>query len=242
MVRGASDYGAYAAKSNISPISDMGELAQRLGAVQSIDRRGDVLWFDDFEHGIEKWTGAGSGTGNMRDWVANEAEHGGFSYGHTCGSTSPYQSQQEYYLPYPTPGELGLEVSLKLNTNITEFRAYMTAYDGAAFIRLGVKYNVATATFSYIVAGGSFVDLSPTKVLLAAYLSFSKLKIVGDIAAGEYMRIIVNDKQWDLPTIAGYSGAIALEPHVNIWIYFIGTSGHNPKAYVDSVIVTQNEP
>ena len=39
-----------------SIITDMGELAARLGAPNVFDRLGSIVWYDDFQYGLSRWT------------------------------------------------------------------------------------------------------------------------------------------------------------------------------------------
>ena len=57
------------------PVSNA-ELAARLGSPDTFDRRGDVLWMDDFESGL-KWRTSLLGTGSLIDLTATMAASGG---------------------------------------------------------------------------------------------------------------------------------------------------------------------
>ena len=79
MAHGARDFGIYAPKETIVTIEDLGELAVRLGSPVNYDRKGDVVWVDGFEDGIDKWDidltlGRGSFT-----WESAHSRDGGFS-------------------------------------------------------------------------------------------------------------------------------------------------------------------
>ncbi|GAG01299.1 unnamed protein product, partial [marine sediment metagenome] len=45
------------------PLSDIGELAVRLGSLCSYDRRGEVIFIDDFGHGVNGYVLSHVGTG-----------------------------------------------------------------------------------------------------------------------------------------------------------------------------------
>ena len=61
MPRGQPDFGMYAAESVVAGLSDMAELAVRLGSISIFDRRGKVIDFDDFEGVLLKWRAVGAG-------------------------------------------------------------------------------------------------------------------------------------------------------------------------------------
>ena len=55
MPRGQADFGQYAVKEVSASISDMGEVAARLGSIDIYDKRGDVVFFDNFEGAFLRW-------------------------------------------------------------------------------------------------------------------------------------------------------------------------------------------
>ncbi|GAH83946.1 unnamed protein product, partial [marine sediment metagenome] len=55
MPRGQPDFGMYASASTIGSVSDLAELAVRLGSINIFDRRGKVIDFDDFEDVRKGW-------------------------------------------------------------------------------------------------------------------------------------------------------------------------------------------
>ena len=61
------DYGRLSAQATVFPVTDLGELAARLGSIVSHDRRGDVIWLDGFEDGLDKWQPTTSGSGAAVD-------------------------------------------------------------------------------------------------------------------------------------------------------------------------------
>jgi len=52
MPRGHPDYGQAGPTSLIATVPDLGELAARLGSNNTWDRRGFILWYDDFEASV----------------------------------------------------------------------------------------------------------------------------------------------------------------------------------------------
>ncbi|GAI49683.1 unnamed protein product, partial [marine sediment metagenome] len=66
MSRGQPDYGSSAVKEVAGTLADMGELAARLSSIVEYDRRGDVVYLDDFEEPVLKWSPLAAGAGYIR--------------------------------------------------------------------------------------------------------------------------------------------------------------------------------
>ena len=65
MTRGQPDFGLYAPKNTLSSMADLGELAIRLGAISSVDRKGSAIALDDFESPLLKWVTAATSGGSV---------------------------------------------------------------------------------------------------------------------------------------------------------------------------------
>ncbi|GAI56753.1 unnamed protein product, partial [marine sediment metagenome] len=79
MAHGQPDFGMYQIAKTIYRLADMGELAVRLGSIVTHDRRGDVIWMDNFDSGIAKWYQFASDDDGLVEWSAERSRSGGFS-------------------------------------------------------------------------------------------------------------------------------------------------------------------
>lgn len=242
MAHGTPDYGLFAPKATVYALPDLAELAARLGSPVTHDRRGDVIWFDDFEGGIDRWGGGGTGTGERQDWSALHPRSGGFTYQHTTGSTSSRLSFQLIYLPYPVLGALGIEVAFTMGINIAAFSIRMDAYTGTHGLLSWMQYTISTETFQYLKSDGSWGDLSPTRAMTATPYQNHVAKLVTDYSGEQYKRLIFDEHEYDLSSYAQRKVATATEPQLIGEVRFTGVAGGNRNAWVDNVIVTQNEP
>ena len=55
MTHGVQDFGASSGQNSTYGLTDLGELAVRLGSPVSFDRRGDVVMMETFEDGLDAW-------------------------------------------------------------------------------------------------------------------------------------------------------------------------------------------
>ena len=226
----------------IYSLTDAGELAARLGSIVTHDRRGDVMWLDDFESEIEKWVGGGSGLLHGQSWSALYSRNGGFSYKHTCGSTLELSSRQHKILPYPVLSRVGFMFSFSIPSFITEVWFSLQLYDAPNSTLYEIQYDVATQTFTYLDSLLVYQALTPTKLIDSDLTLFHTFKMVADLTQGKYVRLIANDQKYDLTDIDGYVRAGAVSDYLVAGITFIGTNALNGIAYVDDAILTQNEP
>ncbi|GAJ22875.1 unnamed protein product, partial [marine sediment metagenome] len=165
MPRGQPDYGGHAAKEITGSLSDMAELATRLGSIVTFDRRGDVAFLDDYESGIEKWVeshaeGTEWGTVGLS---ARAAESGSFSTKLVTKGTVDGYAQVIYTLPYwnPINGRLGVEIKFTLPSNLMRFDMSLFIQSWEGYIWAGVEYDSWDKVLKIYVDGAyeEFVDL-----------------------------------------------------------------------------------
>ena len=79
MAHGTPDWGVTAGAVTTYQVTDLGELAVRLGSPISHDRRGDVIWWDDFECTLNKWQTVANGAGSSVALSDARARNGRYS-------------------------------------------------------------------------------------------------------------------------------------------------------------------
>ena len=86
MARGGPDYGASSARYTIFPVTDLGELAVRLGSPVAYDRQGNVIYTESFENGLAGWDTDTSGAGASVDVSFGRGVHGAWAGRLVAGS------------------------------------------------------------------------------------------------------------------------------------------------------------
>ena len=115
MAHGQPDFGLYAVKKTVSGLADLGELAVRLGSIITFDRRGDIVWFDDFEGDVFKWERDPSGVDAAIIVSPEAARNGAFSAKLTTGNLADDHATILHHLPYPVTSRVGFEISFTVN-------------------------------------------------------------------------------------------------------------------------------
>lgn len=242
MPHGTPDYWGAAPKETVYALADMAELAARLGSINTFDRRGDVLFQEDFSEGLGRW-------------YLEYAADGGIVLSTTYWSSAGYSAKMttgvaaeetladmRHREPYLTPGGIGAEASFRPFGTITNWYMELSIWTGTSRLYFGLLYDYANTKFQYRNSAGTFVDLATSYSLSSEPRPFWTVKIVGDSLLEEYKRILINNNSYDLTGIACQVNLASLPACTQIWIELEGREGYNDVCYVDDVILTQNEP
>ena len=242
MPRDLPDWGALNAQETVYEVTDLGELAVRLGSIVTHDRRGDVLILETFESGLRGFQAGVSGTNAAADLSMVRAAGGQFSARLKAGSTVLKSAQLSCEYPYPTVSAFGIEVSALLPAAASRFTCRLALDDGTTRYDIAARWNGPTERLEIQTPSGWVVvgEAAPLHVFQTRI--FNVLKVVGDPASGEYMRLIFNEQDIDISAYSLLSAVSILEPHLHIGLHHADTGTSNPIVYVDNLIVTRNEP
>ncbi|GAH53184.1 unnamed protein product, partial [marine sediment metagenome] len=181
MAHGQPDFGIYAAKKTVSGLADLGELAARLGSIVTFDRRGDIVWFDDFEGEVDKWYQEPSGTDAAIVVSPDAARNGSFSAKLTTGDEVNDFATIIHYLPYPVTSRVGFEISFNVENDLSELIFSQRLYDGSYEHYARLRYLPATDVLQYLDSEAEWQDLVTGLVLWAATYAFHTVKLVIDL-------------------------------------------------------------
>jgi hypothetical protein len=237
------DYGRLSAQTTVYPVTDLGELAARLGSPVIFNRSGDVLHIDDFEAGVEKWpTDSLDGTGAAAYLSLAEARSGLFSYRLVGGSTATGRTRIAHTMPFPVLSRLGLEYSFNLPGSFGSIAINMRVFDGTNVTEYELRYTDTGDQLAYLDSGGTYTNITPTISLNIGTPLFHNWKLVVDATAGQYVKLLLNASTYDLSGIGARVTASATAPIFQPRATIISRAGQNDSMYVDDAIVTQNEP
>jgi hypothetical protein len=222
-------------------VTDMGELAVRLGSIVRFDRRGDVVFMDSFEDGLLKWGASWVAEGGSVALSHEAARSGGWSV--LLTATPGHYTSMGLVLPYPVLGRFGLECSFQFDYFLDTLRLSLSLFNGT-YLKTGrVRYDLPGERLQYCDADGNYQDLVTGLDLFSALMPFWTWKLVCDFEENEYVRLIVNEREYDLSGLALLSDDSSDVPHLEISVTNQAQmGGENSLVYVDDVVVTQNEP
>ena len=242
MAHGLPDYGANTPKVTVYGLSDMAELAVRLGSFVSYDRQGDVMCLDGFESGLRGFLTGGDGLGYSVAQDSTYSRNGAFSAKMVCGSTLGRSASLNKFLQYPVLGNMGLEFSFTMHDDLETLKAAVLLYDGTNSMLARLTFDEDNSILKYLNSAGAEVDLQAGLVLAEHPYLFHTLKFVVDYTNQKYVRAMLDERSWDMTDIPLYSTLSANPPYMYILISLIGKAAANAAIYVDDFIVTQNEP
>lgn len=242
MAHGTPDYGRTNAVRTTFQMMDLGELAVRLGSPISHDRRGDVIWWDDFECSGNKWNTIALGTGASVAVSTEAARNGANSMKVVGGSAGIPFATATHTLVQPVRGSLGVESSWAFMGEPESVSMFIEDLDGSGGHRYTVEFDAGTGLLLYIDAAGAKVPLQAGFNPQPTLRTFHTWKLVLDQLTHTYERIIVDGFAFPLPDIAADPFAIADPPSVGVGLTVTSRAGFNDLTYFDDVIFTQNEP
>lgn len=223
--------------------TDIAELAARLGSPDTFDRRGNVIWFDDFESGINKWMPDGTGVNWTVTWDSTRARNGDFSVKLATATEEDKRVGIIHYFPFPVLSGMGFEFSWTRAQNLREIQIVVFLRTGTVYHNVGIKWLAADNFFYYYNNIGGFT-ITPYRM---AFLEmddyvFNTIKLVVDYTKGKYVRLIANNFEFDLSNLEYETLEIESIPQAYVDIWIRTDDNLSAIAYIDDVIITQNEP
>ncbi|MBA7568164.1 hypothetical protein ES708_09885 [subsurface metagenome] len=242
MPHGQVDFGAYAVKETVSSLADMGELAARLGSIVTFDRRGDVIWFDDFQSGFNAEVTAFEGASAKAEWCSEEAFRGGFSGHLVAGPAADDNIWIGWRLAYPALSKMGCELAFSFDGHAKEIELWFRLYGAGKTPNPKVKWIAADKTWSYLGDDNIFHVIEPVQDIRHHIDTTHVVKLVVDFVKGEYVRLISGEHEYDLSKYACHFSDFRLAPYLLV-NFGVSTDGvDDANAYMSHGIVTQNEP
>lgn len=218
------------------------ELAARLGSINTFDRRGNIIWMDDFESGVLHWSEQGDGEGKAAVLTTLKALTGGQCCKVTSGSTDIRRGQIRRWLVYPIRKKIGFELSATQPANLASMQIKLTVYDGVHAHVAKIRYFVATTTLEYGTGDVAYTPFATIGELVQNDDVFLRWKLVADFEAEKFVRLILNEKEYDMSIYPYYKVEIDTRPHLRLDYAIWADSAVNISSYVDDAILTQNEP
>jgi len=232
----------YAVKEVTASISDMGEVAARLGSIVTYDKRGDVVEFDNFEEPVLRWSPFSPGTGYIRlssDYHAIKSGSQGLELKtDAAAGSNAYMLKNLAVLGSRrlglelscNPGNVDLILHLQMDYNM-EGKRYVAYTD----------FNIETGIVRLQTPDGLIeIEEIPAAGMMSNL--WHTVKLVVDVDTGYYQRFLFDSSEYDISDRAIYSpdpGAF------NLVVVEIGIENIPAAAatcYVDNYVLTMLEP
>lgn len=217
------------------------EQASRLGSPSSYDWRGQCLEFCTFVNGRENLYVTTSGAGAAVTVDPEYSLRGGFSLKMLGGSDASMWAKVQGIVGKNPSQAVGLQVCWSGENTYDYFeirvsvRGPTTRYTGA------LRYDPGSNDFDYYDNAGSWQKLADVYLTNYPY-AFNYIKLVVDASTGDYVRALLNATEYDLSAYTLYSDVLGFQECIEYSLTVYSVAGQNYGVYVDSYIVTLNEP
>jgi type II secretory pathway pseudopilin PulG len=242
MPHGQRDWANVGATEVVHGLSDMAELAVRLGSPDAHNREGNVLMIEDFENGLGAWNEATSGPGAEIKISTEAWRTRGYSCKLISGSSSGRQAFIFRRVPYPVLGRYGLELTFFPGSNIWLFGMRLSRHDGETEHQFFVLYNNDDHELLTQGSGGSSTAFASDVDLEVGYHGNHTMKMVVDFDTDMFVRFILNETEYDISDREPFLWGSTDKPHLDVVVIVYSNEGYNADCYVDDIILTQNEP
>jgi len=221
---------------------DNGELAARLGSINTYDRRGNIVFMEDFEGALFNWDQTNNGAGAGSVLAAAYSRHGSQAAQLTAGAGVNGYTLIEKLWPLPVSTQIGLEASFTTHATLDRVVLEVAIYDGT-------YHHDAVAGISISADDVYFFDAVPATIVSAENVGlvnsdymFHTLKLVFDYSTDTWMRVLFDNYTFNASAYGIQHNLSAITPRMFVGIWAINEVAGNPVIYVDDVILTQNEP
>lgn len=240
MARGYRDWGKIKKGDHVSAVADLGELAVRLGSINSFDRRGDVYWMDSFEYGVAGWAVVSSPAGGSGAQSTSFARHKGNSLKMTTPAAVGGVVGVQHYEALAFAGKTGWEVGLMSEGELLFFELMIDILDGSRNWRAYVRLDIVGQKWEYEDSGGDWQTVATGVSFTEVETLFNLIKLVIDVTEHEFVRLLFNIDEWGLGGIAMRDMGATSGVYTRFWPRLIADEAI--ACYLDPAIITLNEP
>lgn len=236
------DYHKYLPNSVRLSLQDMGELAARLGSIITYDRQGEVVWFDDFSHGISKYTSILSGTGAALSLGVSRTGRSGFNMRQLSGTTGAKSVETYTGITLLELTKIGLEIACYFLVPISHFILGIYSFDGVSRYEQFIKVDVTNKKIYVLDGTNTYIEVSDILRVDDPDGTIHHFKLVIDTSSIAYVKFLLDSSKYDLSAYSVYSAANTTAPGIMVYFATFGTGGASQATFINHVILTSNEP
>lgn len=220
----------------------LSELIACLTHGKRFDHRGSIFYLESFENGLNHAYSTLAGSLAAVGITSAESRHGGLSAVLTGGSNGSRYAALSWPF-YQTPvGKVGFEASFRILPDIQYLVMQIAWYDGTEVHYGNLRYNHDNGDFEYLDSAGVYQTLQAGDALRKSAGLFHTVKFVVDVENDLYTRALIRAAEVDM---SSYALRVATDPfaaHLLFTVFLHSHSGDNDQAYLDGLVMTQNEP
>jgi len=242
MTHGTRDWDVTSGSKTTHKLTDMAELAARLGSPVHYDRRGDVIWIDGFEEATNRYDFTLDQVDASVARSTTRAQSGVYSYKLVAPNDGIGYAGITASTPDVVRSKIGLEWSFNLPDHIGAFFVGVTVLSGTAGWDATVGWDDALKKLLIYDGAGNPVPFATGVDLPINLPTWNTIKLVLDAETHRYVRLLLNERAYDLSAYAMHTFPWGAASRVDYHAFTNGRAGHNDAVYLDNLIITQNEP
>jgi len=218
------------------------ELAARLGSIDTFDRRGTVVWIDDFESGTKKWNYTTGGTGAAVSFSTDTARSGKQSLKLTTGDSIDDYAGIYKQFQRPFLKRIGAEISTTIHDDTKYIYIWLSSQFNGKNHQASIVLDENDSKIYYKGADSTYYVLDSDYGFINNIYTFYTLKLVVDFEVKEYVRFKIGGKEYDMSGISFpiYSGGSTW--YLQYEISHTTNVNASRSIYLDDFILTQDEP
>lgn len=240
--RDAPDFGISDTYLTKHVITDMGELASRLGAPNVFDRTGTLIWAEQFTYGLNNWVLSQTGYGQDPWLIASPYLYKPNAVKLSAQAGGTGQSQILITLPFPYESPMGIEFAYNPNIRATELYFYGNLYTGTHMYSFAVEFWLLTGIIKVMTTGGATEEVYEDTLGYKLTNVYNITKVVLDLENKKYARIMFN--KYDIPVtdVVFHSATSDLRPKLTLLLRLASAGTYVETILIDNIIFTLDEP
>lgn len=223
-------------------LSDMAELAARLGSPLAYYRSGDTVFIETFAGGMTTWDSTPYGEGSAITLTADTALSAPYSAYLVAGAVEGGAALVQRSSAPISTGKLGFYVAFALGLYLNRIFWRIYTFDADKERNYDIYYCLSDGQLAYRNAKGGYTEIAMGIGLAQDARVFHHAKLVIDRDTHCYDRFYLDDMLYDLEGIAPNDNGGGKNPHMVAQVYIKSDESHECVVWVDNLALTMNEP
>ncbi len=214
------------------PVGDLGEIAVRLGSPVRFDRRGEVLWYDQFDYGLAPWSSSVVGDGASVKISAANTFMSPYAALLTAGSTALRKALLKKNLQHAALGKWGVELAVTFLSDWDYFEVALAIYTGDTLYAPGFRISLTDGELQYRNDAFGYDKVVDVVNLRPSPPQYHHVKLVFDLSKAKYNYIMLGPNEYDLSDLTFDASASAGSAGFRCVMTLAGRAGQNDTAQV----------
>ena len=241
MARGLPDAGNVVKEHGLVSLDDMAELAVRLGSPVRYHRGGDVVFIDGFEFGLQRWELSLFAPDSSITLRSDRSLTGGVSVDCDSGVGAPRTCKMVAYTAPLVSDLLGVHWAFSIGVVSESIHFDFIMYGENTQVIFRVIYDKPTGMLQIRDHDGNPQDVGSVGELTANNYYYHHIKMVVNQETDSYVRIVLDNVNYDVSMFKGERIAPPSSPRVDIAVRLEGNALEHTEVWIDDVVVTMNE-